>query len=188
MMKILNGLKYFLGIFLLFLAIQGCGNIEENQSTASLEKKVIPDQESWQSTIIMTRDAKKFAEIWAGYIAYYNEKGETILTDSIHADFYDRNGVHNSVLTADSGVVYNKTNNLFAYGNVVVVSDSGIVLQTEKLRWDNDRQKIVSDVAVKFTTDEDTLIGDSFISDPDLQNYEITNARGYSQRKIPLEK
>ncbi len=187
-MKIITSLKYFSLIILIFLLMQGCGNVEENQSTVSLDKKSIPDQESWQSTIIMTRDAKKFAEIWAGYIAYFNDKGQTILTDSIHADFYDRDGIHNSVLTADSGVVYNKTNNLFAYGHVVVVSDSGIVLQTHELRWDDERQKIISDVAVKFTTPEDTLIGDSFISDPDLQNYEITNARGYSQRKIPLEK
>ncbi|MBN2366818.1 MAG: LPS export ABC transporter periplasmic protein LptC [Calditrichaeota bacterium] len=170
------------------LLIFGCTDIEENQSSTSPDKDRVPDQESWQSTIIMTRDGKKFAEIWAGYIAYFNEEAQTILSDSIHADFYDRNGDHNSVLTADSGLVYNRSNNLWAYGDVRVVSDSGIVLQTRELHWDNDRQKIISDVQVKFTTKEDTLLGDSFISDPDLKNYEIKNARGFSQRKISLTK
>ena len=101
---------------------------------------------------------------------------------------FDRDGSHNSVLTADSGLVFNQTNNLVAYGEVVVVSDSGIVLETQELRWDNEKQKIISDVPVRFTTEDDTLVGDSFISDPDLSNYEIRNARGYSRRTIPLEK
>jgi hypothetical protein len=85
-------------------------------------------------------------------------------------------------------VVHNQTNDLTAYGNVVVVSDSGIVLQTEVLFWDNEKQKIISEVPVRFTTKDDTLIGDSFVSNPDLTNYEIRNARGYSRRKIPIEK
>ncbi|MCB0299574.1 MAG: LPS export ABC transporter periplasmic protein LptC, partial [Calditrichaeota bacterium] len=100
----------------------------------------------------------------------------------------NREGQHNSVLTAQEGVVDNQTENLRAMGNVIVISDSGVVLETEELLWDNQKQKIISDVPVKFTTDEDTLVGDSFISDPELVNYEIRNARGYSKRKMQLEK
>jgi hypothetical protein len=37
-------------------------------------------------------------------------------------------------------------------------------------------------------TVDDTLIGEYFISDPDLKNYEIRKARGYSKRKIQLKK
>jgi LPS export ABC transporter protein LptC len=110
------------------------------------------------------------------------------LKDSIHADFFNQQGEHSSVLTARQGVVDNNTRNLTAIGNVVVVSDSGIVLETEELMWDNQRQKVISEVTVKFTTAIDTLIGDSFISDPDLVNYEIRNARGYSKRLVPVEK
>jgi len=53
---------------------------------------------------------------------------------------------------------------------------------------DNGKQKIISDVQVRFTSPEDTLVGESFISDPDLTNYEIRNAKGYSRRKVPLQK
>ncbi|RMF59949.1 MAG: hypothetical protein D6748_05160, partial [Calditrichaeota bacterium] len=66
--------------------------------------------------------------------------------------------------------------------------DSGIVLETEELHWDNNKQKIISQVPVKITTKTDTLLGDSFISDPDLKNYTIHNARGYSRRVVPVEK
>jgi LPS export ABC transporter protein LptC len=181
--------KYSFPLFILTLILSiSCEQIEEDAVSTALDKNQVPDQESWQSTFTITQDGKKFAEVWSGYVAFYNELGHTYLKDSIHADFFDREGHHNSVLTADSGIVYNKTNDLIAFGDVVVVSDSGVVLETEKLRWDNKLQKIISDVEVRFTTEDDTLIGDSFVSDPDLNNYEIRNARGYSRRKIPLEK
>jgi LPS export ABC transporter protein LptC len=182
-------IERFLQIFILSaVLVLSCSKIEEDHSTSSLDQARIPDQESWESVIIMTRDGKKFAEVWAGYIAFYNEQGKTFLRDSIHADFFDRKGIHNSVLTADSGVVFNQTNNLVAYGKVKVISDSGVVLETSELRWENEKQKIISEVSVRFSTQIDTLLGDSFISDPDLSNYEIKNARGYSRRVIPLEK
>ena len=180
--------KYLPFIILTLVLGLSCQKLEEDTATTGLDKNQVPDQESWQSTFTITQDGKKFAEVWSGYIAFFNELGHTYLKDSIHADFFDKEGQHNSVLTADSGIVYNQTNSLIAFGDVVVVSDSGIVLETEKLRWDNELQKIISDVEVRFTTLEDTLIGDSFISDPDLTNYEIRNARGYSRRKISMEK
>ena len=175
-------------IILAIFMILNCSKIEEEQPFTSAEQKKFPDQESWESTITMTKEGKRFAEVWAGYIAVYNSENITILKDSIHADFFDKNGNHNSVLTADSGIVMNNTNNLSAFGNVVVISDSGIVLESEELNWDNEKQKIISNVEVRFTTADDTLIGDSFISNPDLTNYEIENARGYSRRKIPITK
>ncbi len=175
-------------LFLFFLGIR-CSSPQQEGATGEAKKKVeFPDQESWGSTVTITQQGRKVAEVWAGYIALYNKKNITVLKDSIHVDFYNREGKHMSVLTADSGFVYNRTNDLEARGHVVVVSDSGVVLETEVLRWDNRNQKIVSDVPVRFTTAEDTLIGDSFVSDPDLRNYELRNARGYSRRKIPMEK
>jgi len=170
------------------MALVGCSSEEEAPPTTPAAEQEYPDQESWESTIVITRDGRKVAEVWAGYIAYYKKKQQTVLKDSIHVDFYDREGNHNSVLTAREGVVFNRTNDLLARGNVVVVSDSGVVLQTEELRWDNRRQKIISDVPVIFTTQTDTIEGDSFISDPDLNRYEIRNPRGYSRRAVPLRK
>lgn len=184
-----------INLFLLFLVtvfFYACGSHQEPSSTggtgAEGAAEELPDQESWQSTIIITREGKLMAEVWAGHVANYNKKNQTVLKDSVHVDFYDREGKHNSVLTSREGMVDNRTRNLTAIGNVVVVSDSGVVLETEKLMWDNLKQKIISDVAVKFTTLTDTLLGDSFISDPDLANYEIHNARGYSKRTLKMEK
>lgn len=183
-------MKEILKIAALILAfgLSACSTTQEEPSGPRPENEGLPDQESWHSTIIITKDGRRMAEVWAGYIATYNEKNETALKDSIHIDFYDQEGNHNSVLTAKEGLVYNQTNNMVAIGNVIVVSDSGIVLETEELQWNNQRQKIISDVPVIFTTETEKLNGDSFISDPDLKNYEIKNARGYTEKIIPLKK
>ena len=186
-------ISYICLTFALILLFAACGGQQEQSSTtgtstAKIEREELPDQESWESTIIISKEGLRMAEVWAGYIASYNKRNETVLKDSVHVDFYDQDGTHNSVLTSREGIVDNRTRNFTAIGNVVVVSDSGIVLETERLMWDNQKQKIISDVSVKFTTLTDTLIGDSFISDPDLENYEIRNARGYSQRRVQVEK
>ncbi len=174
-------------IFVFAVILVACTSEQEEQSTGPTPATKMPDQESWQSNVTITQDGRRIADIWAGYIALYNKEKVTVLKDSIHVDFYDRYGKHNSVLTADSGRVNNKNNNLLAEGNVIVVSDSGVVLRTDKLSWDNEKQKIISNEPVVFTTPTDTLTGDSFVSDPDLKNYELTNARGYSRRKIPIK-
>ena len=181
----------FFSTILLVVGI-ACSQVTEELpavvNESATEKRVAPDQESWESVITITREGRRTAEIWAGYIALYKKKNLTFLRDSIHVDFYNRAGNHNSVLTADEGEVDNKTDNLKATGNVVVVSDSGIILETEALLWDSKQQKIISEVPVKFTTLTDTLVGESFVSDPELKHYELRNARGYSRRRVSLDK
>jgi LPS export ABC transporter protein LptC len=176
------------GIFAVFLSCSKLDDSSSSVETGPAEQIETPDQESWQSTIIITKDGRRVARVWANYVATYENRKQTVLKDSIHVNFYDRNGKQKSVLTAREGIVDNVTENLRAIGNVVVVSDSGVVLETEELLWDNQKQKIVSEVPVKFTTKTDTLLGDGFISDPDLANYEIRNAKGVSKRNIKLDK
>jgi hypothetical protein len=76
---------------------------------------------------------------------------------------------------------------MVATGNVIVKSTNGTTLYTEELNWINNEGKIISNVPVKITTEGDTLYGDTFKSDPDLINYEITNARGTSDKTISID-
>ncbi len=174
----------------LMLLVSACSDLgDDNDATAPDDSGVEhPDQESWKATIVITKDGMRVAEIWAGYIANFLKRNETVLKDSIHVDFYDSKGVKTSVLTANEGVVENTSRNMIARGNVIVVSNKGEILLTELLNWDNARQKIVSEVPVRFLTGQDTLYGDSFISDPDLKDYEIRSAKGRSNRLVPIDK
>lgn len=173
------------------MLVASCGSEFEQEPVAGGnsdgQKVELPDQESWESTIVITKDGNRVAEVWGSYLASYDRKRQRVLKDSVHADFYNQDGQHTSVLTAKEAVFDDNTKNIIASGNVVVVSDSGVVLETEELIWDNRKQKIISKVDVKFTTATDTLFGSSFISDPDLKNYEIRKSRGHSKRLIPVE-
>ena len=83
--------------------------------------------------------------------------------------------------------MFDNTRDMVATGNVIVISRNGTHLYTEELHWENTSERIVSNVPVMITTDEDTLYGDTFTSDPDLINYEITNTRGTSKNVISIE-
>jgi LPS export ABC transporter protein LptC len=76
-----------------------------------------------------------------------------------------------------------RTNNLEATGNVVVTSDSGVVVRSEKMKWDNAQQKIFSDEFVRITSPKEQLQGRGFESDQNLRNYKIFNVTGTAQPK-----
>ncbi|MCK5078198.1 MAG: LPS export ABC transporter periplasmic protein LptC [Calditrichia bacterium] len=177
--------KTFLFLMIIF-SLTGCFKTEKEKQITK-KHGMVPDQESFNATISLTKDGKQTAKIWAAHILVFNKKNEFYLKDSIHVDFYNKKGVHNSVLTADKGIVYNHTKDLKAVGNVVVVSDSGVTLLTEELKWINKRQKLIADTSVTFITDQDSLFGDYFESDPDLKEYIIRNTSGVSTREMQPE-
>ena len=177
-------------ILLLFIAINvlmfSCKEKQTNDPAVTGEKQDFPDQETWNATSSLTRAGKKVGIIQAGVIKKYREKSITLLSDSIQVDFFDKYGRHTSVLTSLGGKIFDRKQDMIAYGNVIVISDSGVTLNTDTLYWDNKRQKVISRIPVIFTTFADTLHGDSFESDPDLTNYQITNPRGLSNNKLDL--
>ncbi len=176
-------------IFLLIVLILVSACSSENQSPSqNMAPRALPDQESWNTTVLITREGKTVGVLKAGHVQKFNKKNITLLDDSIRVDFFDEQGNHKSVLTALGGLVNDLTQDMEAYGNVVVVSDSGVTLYTDTLKWDNKNQKIYSEIPIMLTTEEnDTLYGDRFTSSPDLADYEIINPRGRSSKKINVE-
>ena len=161
-----------------------CTDFEKADNDAVVTE--LPDQESWDNNIFFTRDDKRRAVLTAGYIAKYNSKNYTILKDGVQVDFYNEEGILKSILTSEEGKVFDDKQDMYAYGHVIVRSENGTTLYTDELFWENREQKIISKVPVKITTLSDTLYGDTFKSDPDLVDYEITNARGTSDHTISI--
>ena len=161
----------------LFFVVLHCSQQDE-ESTGSYTVAEYPDQESWNSTLIITRDGKKVGVVEAKHFKKFNKKNKTYISDGLKVDFFDEQGNHTSVLTSAGGEMDDRKHDMIAYGNVVVVSNNGTTLYTDTLMWDNMSQKIISKIPVKITSETDTLYGDSFKSDPNLENYEITNSHG----------
>ncbi|MBI4535729.1 MAG: LPS export ABC transporter periplasmic protein LptC [Ignavibacteriae bacterium] len=163
--------------FVLSIAALGC---EEKIKPTVAEVPVadIPSQESWNSVITISDSAKVRVVLWAGYIAKYADKYYTLLDDSLHVDFYDDHEQHSSLLTARRGSVDDRTHDFAAYKNVVVISDSGTVLKTDSLFWDNATRKIHTKAFVDITSASEHIMGLGMESDQSLKNYKIFRVTG----------
>ncbi len=168
----------------------GCVDRSSYEVSMRDSTKESPEQEIWESTIILTRDGVITSRIQAGHIARYKQKSETWLDSGVVVDFFDNEGKHTSRLTAERGLVEGDQDqsDMYAWGNVVVVSDSGQTLQTEAIRWDHTRDEIVSDTFVTITTELDTLYGFGLVSDGQLENWEIKKPTGKTVREFDLRR
>jgi LPS export ABC transporter protein LptC len=185
------GLKQRLKTTLLvcsLLAWPACSDFDKpSASNADGAPEELPDTESWDAVLHFTKEGKPVAVVHAGYIATYSKKRYKQLSDGVKVDFFDEEGKHKSVLTSNNARVIDDTQDMYAMGKVVVISDEGAKLQTEELMWANAEQKVISNVPVVLKTETETVYGDYFKSDPDLKEYEIVNTRGTSKQTISLD-
>jgi len=166
-------MKYLLIIFVV-LFFFGCGENKVNPSiNPALNDKEIPAQESWNSTVIFSDSGRTVAILHAGHILMFTKSHKTLLDDNIKIDFYNERQLKTTTLTAKRGRVNDLTKDLFAIDSVVAVSDSGVVLRTEKLMWNNETRKIMSDKFVTITSPKEKIEGYGFQSDQNLSNYTI---------------
>jgi LPS export ABC transporter protein LptC len=143
-----------------------------------LSQADVPDQESWNSTVRFSDSARVKAILWAGHIANFASQKITYLSDSIHVDFFNEQQEHTSVLTARWGKVNDQTEDFEAHDNVVVISDSGTVLRTDSLFWDNAGRKIHTDAFVDIVSPREHIMGHGMVSDQSLRNYRIFRVTG----------
>ena len=162
---------------LLVLALAGCEE-KIRPAVVPVPQTEIPSQESWKSTVRFSDSARVKAVLWAGYIAIYANEHYTMLSDSVHVDFYDENEHHTSLLTARRGKVNDQNQDFEAHENVIVLSDSGTVLRTERLFWDNASRKIHTDAFVDIVSRTEHIMGHGMVSDQGLKNYRIFKVTG----------
>lgn len=155
---------------LISLLVFGC----QTNSPPEVEKAEVrlPDSELEEATIIFTIQGVRRMLLKADYIARY-EKEDSTTARVVHADFYDEEGKHSSVLTSDFGVIKENSKELWVSGEVVVISDEGVKLETETLRWDPNIDRILTDDFVKVTREEDILTGYGLEADQELKNIKI---------------
>ncbi len=144
----------------------------------------LPDQVVEKAEIVFTEDGVRSTLIKADYIVKYERKDLT-QAKGVHVDFFDREGEHTSVMDADSGIIKERRQQLEALGNVVVVSDEGIKLETESLKWDPHKQRVVTDDFVRLTKEGDIIYGYGLEADQQLKNFKIKKKVKGKIEKIP---
>jgi LPS export ABC transporter protein LptC len=166
-----------------FLVFGACEERIKLSVVPDLKTNDLPSHESWNSTITFSDSGRIQAILKVGHLEKYEETQKTYLEGGLHVDFFDENGNHTSVLTALKGSVDDRTHDLEATGNVVVVSDSGTTLQTEQLFWKNATRRVHSDQFVKITSPKEEIQGQGLDSDETLKNYKIYRVTGQTRLK-----
>ncbi|MBT4992427.1 MAG: LPS export ABC transporter periplasmic protein LptC [Candidatus Marinimicrobia bacterium] len=147
----------------------------------------IPTQESWNPVIRINSVGKENVQARAAYSAHYVDPREIIFIGKVKLDFFDLDGAHSSIMTADTGRIDEKRHLFTARGNVFVESDSGMTLSTSIMYWYENKESIYTDQPIVLTTLTDTLYGIGFESDANLENWTITKPTGVTYREFGNE-
>jgi LPS export ABC transporter protein LptC len=158
---------------LFFVLLISCNETKVEPKVALISSEDLPDQESHDAKIIFTEEGQLKAILHADTIKVFSEKREKDLS-VVHIDFYEGKKKTSSI-TSKKGKIDDRTQDMYAIGNVVAVSDSGITLTTDELVWKKRKKKIVTDKFVKIKSDKEIIEGYGFESDQDMKNYTIFN-------------
>jgi LPS export ABC transporter protein LptC len=169
-------------LLLLLFLIVSCTSEPEEKYTKEVKMKLerMPDQMARNVVVEFLDSIYLRAKLWAKVGKVFNQLGETWLYDSVKVEFYSRrSGARQSVLTADSAKINDRTKDMYAFGRVVVVADSPkTILRTSFLEWRNKLQRLYSNEYVEIITPEEEIRGFGFESDLNLTNYKIYRVSG----------
>jgi LPS export ABC transporter protein LptC len=159
----------------------GCEEKIQPSVISTVDSRTLPQQESWNSTIVVSDSGRINAIINAGYIRVSELSRQTQMSQGVKVRFFNPDGRQTSVLTSDEGTVDEGTNNLEARKNVVVVSSDSSHMTTEQLFWNNQRQLIYTPEYVQITTVKEKMQGHGFESDQNLKHYRVFQVTGQTQ-------
>ena len=161
------------------LAAGGCSSEGEMPGPASTAES--PDQEVVEFSLTETVQGSKSWTLFADKAEVFDRKGHSKV-EGVKVHFYDPEGEVTSVLTSLRGRVEDSRKDLQAFGQVVLRTTDGVMLETETLHWDNRRGVIWSNDFVTVTRGGEVLTGYGFESDPNLTDVQVK-----SQVKIKVE-
>jgi LPS export ABC transporter protein LptC len=160
------------------LGCQSENNIPQ-QKLAIEQLQQLPTHTSWNFSMVIMDSNRVKSTLKARLARVYDQRQETRLDTSVVVEFMNSNSQRVGILTADSAVVDDKTRNMFAYGNVKVVSDSThTTLKTAVLMWNNKTQKLYTTEKFSIRSPTEVIDGIGMESDQYLKNYKMFKVSG----------
>ena len=148
----------------------GCSN--EPSDNVGFDKDQVPDE---VFTDFVTQESDSGVVLWrltAPKGDRFKDK-QLVVLERPKIVFNDERGEARTTLTSDGGEYYENRRDLLAFGQVVVRSVEGDVLETDSLLWDNSQKKIVSRSFVKLTRGKSVVTGYGLECKEDLASVEI---------------
>ena len=138
-----------------------------------------PDSQLDDATIVFTEDGVQSVVLDARHIDRW-EKQDSTEADTVKIYFYDKDGVLRSSLTADRGLIHERSEKFSVFGSVVAINEDSTILRTESLFWDPVTELITTDDYVEIErTTGDIVTGYGLRGDRNLRELEIlSDVRG----------
>ena len=173
----------FLLIYIAMILVS-CSSEEEIARLVKYNTETQADQIANNIRVEFIDSSKVKAILESGRARIFNEEKETLLDSNVKLTFMSRyTNDRISLLTCDSARIDDKTGNMFAFGNVVVVSDStNTILNTEVLEYRKLEQKLYSTKKVRIENDFEIINGIGFESDLNLDYYKIYKVNGIKKK------
>ncbi len=170
---------YICLLILSVLLISGCGDdrIETGTSYDAGLDSLQPDQITSKAHIYLYKAGRKTTDLLADEIQQFTNLDSTIATN-LYVEFFDTLGERMSSLDAKSGYIREKDNFLAVNGSVVLIGEDSVILLTEYLEWDSQKDSVVTDSFVTIIRQGDTLTSYGMQSDPALKNISFKDASG----------
>lgn len=148
----------------------GCSKKETKD--APVMKDSAPDETIQEFVTQETDSGRVQWKLAAPRALRYNSRN-VFLMDNPKIEFFDEMGNLQTTLIAKNGEYSMVTHDLLAYGDVVATSTKGEILETDSLRYLNEKDKIVSDSPVKLTRGRDVITGVGLEADHTLDSVDI---------------
>ena len=160
----------FVAALLLGVILASCSEDVPEEATSEVVRS--PD-EVFTDFVTMESDSGRVQWRLTAPRANRYTKEKLILLDNPIIEFFDKEGMLRTTLESDAGEYSEETRDMLAFGNVVVESTEGDVLETDSLFWNSEQDKILSNSFVKLTRGGDVLTGFGLECDPSLNSVDI---------------
>lgn len=172
--------KNLIWVLYSFFALISCNADEEKLKKVSKIKIDTGVERATEVTINYTDSGFLRAKIYSPLIEHYQQKAEPYseMKKGVKGFFYDNNGKIESSLTAEYAISYETRRIIIVKNNVRVLNMRGEEMETEKLIWDQQKEKIYTDKFVKIKTPDEILYGNGLESNQSFTQYRINKLRG----------
>lgn len=173
--------RIFLILSAISILVSACSDYaKKNVAKMMQTDTLIYTQEAKDVTIDYTDSGRLKARISAPVLVGFKKDNNDIvkMPKGIVANFFDHRGKVESYLTAEKGISYQTKKITEVSQNVQVMNNKGEKLNTEKLIWDQNKQKIYTDKFVRITTKTEVITGEGMESAQDFSNWRIFKPRG----------
>ena len=179
-------MKLYLTILGLLIFLNFACQSSQDFTSNNQDFSDIPDQESFDATLTTTRNGELSTVIHYGEMKKFSNKKLVHFLNGVNIEIYE-DGKLVSNINSKSAVLNENSKEFELKENVRVKSNDGISMFTERLLWNENKNKVTSNTFVTvITAENDTINGTGFESEKSFKKWLILKPYGVTQKKLNI--